>query len=353
MDSFVKLSINDMLSCINENNYKVNYPPHNQVKNEFEKFVNKEISDRRKNSSISDLRNFHNFIKRTLLVNVSSLYRSQNKNQEVNLLDIAVGRGGDLQKYQAGNIKNIFGFDKSRESIESINPFNQGAQTRYANLKDQLNINAEFAVGDAMQPSMELINQILQFMKNNGMNGFEIMSCQFAVHYFFQSEIALQNVFRAFSPLIKKGGYFVGTTVNGQKITDLLKSDGSFHSTLLSITKKYNAITPRKFYGNKYTFSINDTVDQGNYFNTMGESTEYLVNLKELKRVALEHGFTPVYLNFFEQIPGKKTFTTMSDFVSFEEIYNLPKHGNWKGKSLNQDEIVLNNLYSTFVFVKM
>jgi hypothetical protein len=86
----------------------------------------------------------------------------------------------------------------------------------------------------------------------------------------------------------------------------------------------------------------------------MGESTEYLVNLKELKRVALEHGFTPVYLNFFETIPGKKnSYTTMSDFVSFEEIYNLPKHGSWKGKSLNPDEIVLNNLYSTFVFMKI
>jgi mRNA (guanine-N7-)-methyltransferase len=190
-------------------------------------------------------------------------------------------------------------------------------------------------------------------MKTNGMNGFEIMSCQFAVHYFFQSEIALQNVFRAFSPFIKKGGYFVGTTVNGHQITNLLKSSQTFQSKLLSITKKYRAIAPRKLYGNQYTFTINDTVDQGNYFNTMGESTEYLVNLKELKRVASEYGFVPVYLNFFETIPGKNTFTTMSDFVSFDEIYSLPKHGNWKGKSLNQEEIVLNNLYSTFVFMKI
>ena len=355
MDSFVQLSINDLVACIN-GDFKVNYPPHNQVKNEFEKFVNKEISDRRKNSTVSDMRNFHNFIKRTLIRNVCELYRVQQKKPDISLLDIAVGRGGDLYKFHEVGIKNVFGFDKSSDSIESINPFNQGAQERYRHYlegPDKNKVNIEFSVGDAIQPSIELVNKIIAFMKNNNIHGFDILSCQFAVHYFFQSETALHNVFKAFSPLIKKGGYFIGTTVNGTKITSLLQTSNEYNSDLLQITKRYRANVPRKAYGNQYTFKINDTIDQGNYFNTMGVSIEYLVSIPELIRVAGEYNFVPVFLNFFEPIPNKKnTYATTNEFVSFDDIYKLPKHGSWKGKSLNPDEQVLNNLYTTFVFVK-
>lgn len=351
-DPFVNLSINDLTECINNTEFKVKHDPHNSVKDEFNKFVNKEISQRRKNSSISDMRDFHNHIKRTLIQNISDIYRLKTKTQRLNCLDIAVGRGGDLFKWESSGINNVFGFDKSRDSIESINPFNQGAQERYRNSKN-LNVNVEFMVGNAIQPTLELINGIVSFMKKNDIHGFELMSCQFAMHYFFQSEVALRNTFKAFSPLIKKGGYYIGTTVNGKKITGLLKQNNSYESRLLSITKKYRSITPRKAYGNEYTFKLNDSVDQGNYFNTIGESNEYLVNLQELKNIAMEYNFEPVYLNLFEQLPGKKNeYTSSSDFISFEEIYNLPRHGAWKGKSLNPDELEINNLYTTFIFIK-
>jgi hypothetical protein len=102
MDSFVNLNIDDLLSCINGNEFKVNYPPHNPVKDEFEKFVNNEISKRRKNSSISNLRDFHNFIKRTLITVVAKMFSKQSN--RLSLLDISCGRGGDLFKYSAAGI---------------------------------------------------------------------------------------------------------------------------------------------------------------------------------------------------------------------------------------------------------
>ena len=38
MDSeFVHLNINDLVHCIKDNDFKVNYKPHNPVKDEFEK----------------------------------------------------------------------------------------------------------------------------------------------------------------------------------------------------------------------------------------------------------------------------------------------------------------------------
>jgi mRNA (guanine-N7-)-methyltransferase len=344
-NDFVKLSIDDLVHCIRDNDFKVNYEPHKQVKYEFEKFVNKEISERRKNSTFINMRKFHNDIKRTMYNVICDMYRRSHPKEQINCLEISCGRGGDMFKWNEAGIKNVFGFDKSRDSIESINPFNQGARERYS--KSNVSTNIEYTVGNAVQPSAELMESIVHFMKTNKVLQFELLSCQFALHYFFQSEIALRNVFKAFVPLLKKGGYFMGTTVDGKNITGLLQKNTSFKSTLLEINKKYRAMAPRTPFGNAYTFKINDSVDQGNYFNTMGESMEYLVNLEVLKQIANEYNLKPVYLNIFEPIPGKRNqYTSSVDFINFKEIHELKK------PNISEDELVINNLYTTFILIK-
>ena len=107
--SLVKLNIEDLLNCINGkdsegNDLKVKIPPHKKVKDEFNKFINHEISQRRKKSSISSMRSFHNFIKKHLLYVIVQLIHSK----QINLLDIAVGRGGDLAKWNKSNIKFVY-----------------------------------------------------------------------------------------------------------------------------------------------------------------------------------------------------------------------------------------------------
>jgi len=362
MEDFVKLNIEDILGCINgkdENgeSFKVINPPHNEVKEEFTKFVNQQIKERRKNSSISSMRDLHNFIKRVLIINITNLYLSQHRGEQLALLDISCGRGGDLQKWNAAHIKNVFGFDKSHESIFSINPMNQGLEQRYLNSKKQIQTNVEFDVGDAIQPSVELINRIGMFMEKHKLinknkpelSGFQLMSCQFALHYFFQSEQALRNMLGMFSQFLRRGGYFIGTCVDGKRITELLGKSTTFDSQLLSVTKKFKAVNPTKAFGNQYTFSIKDTVDQGNYFNTLGESTEYLVFMDKFINLAKEYNLEPVFLNIFEPIESNVYTNTYGKFVSFEEIYKL----NVWNKTLNKDELLINNLYTTFVFIKV
>jgi IMP dehydrogenase/GMP reductase len=94
------------------------------------------------------MRTFHNFIKRVIIENVAKLYRSHHKNEEICLLDIACGRGGDIFKYQSAGISYVFAFDRSEESITSINPFNEGAISRYNSSKSTLSVKIDFAVGD-------------------------------------------------------------------------------------------------------------------------------------------------------------------------------------------------------------
>ena len=47
-----------------------------------------------------------------------------------------------------------------------------------------------------------------------------IISCQFAMHFFFKSDTYLENIFKVFTPFLKKVGYFFGTTVDGRKIKE-------------------------------------------------------------------------------------------------------------------------------------
>jgi hypothetical protein len=143
----VKLDINDLLGCLNEQPSK--------IKNEFKTFVEHKVSERRQSSSIIALRDLHNWIKRTFINNIAHLFKGK-----VNLLDIAVGRGGDIDKWNKAGIANVFGFDVSEESIESMDPFNPGAIQRlskYNNLKT----NVHFEVGNAIQPTEQLLNSIL------------------------------------------------------------------------------------------------------------------------------------------------------------------------------------------------
>ena len=351
---FEKLSIESLMDCINNGDFKVKTPPHNKVKDEFNKFINKEITNRRNISTISNMRKFHNHIKQTMIINIVNKYKSDKKLKKkpvLNLLDIAVGRGGDMFKWNMAGISNVFGFDKSSDSINSINPFNQGAKERLA--KNPIDVNIEYHVGNAMEPTPELITNLINFTNKigNNYNCIDFISCQFALHYFFKDTGYLDNIFKTFLPFLKSGGYFFGTSTNGENIKKLIKS---------KVESNLFEITPQK---NSYKFKINDSFDQGNYFNTIDESIEYYTNFKTLIDVASKYGLKPVYLNFFES-KNEYPYYTINysnqnpSFPSFEDIYNLKNHGNWVDKktkqsfSLTDDEMLLNSIYSTFCFQK-
>jgi hypothetical protein len=50
-------------------------------------------------------------------------------------LDIAVGRGGDIAKWDKAGINYVYGFDQSEQSIYSKDPNNEGAVKRLLNIK--------------------------------------------------------------------------------------------------------------------------------------------------------------------------------------------------------------------------
>jgi hypothetical protein len=55
-------------------------------------------------------------------------------------------------------------------------------------------------------------------------NGFDVISCQFAIHYFFENETTLDNFIYNVDTYLKKGGYLIGTCLDGYRVKDKLKN---------------------------------------------------------------------------------------------------------------------------------
>uniref|UniRef100_A0A6C0I9Z7 mRNA (guanine-N(7))-methyltransferase n=1 Tax=viral metagenome TaxID=1070528 RepID=A0A6C0I9Z7_9ZZZZ len=329
-DRLIELNISNLISCLEESNVKDRFIKENPG---YQKIVKL----RRNESTVIQMRDFHNWIK-LMLININL------NNGNKSLLDISTGRGGDLMKWKKAGLTDVFAFDISYESINSTDPENPGAKERLKNLKGY-NVNVQFEVGDAAQPSNELFSKIKSFKKE-----YSLVSCQFALHYYFSTETALRNVLILVSNSLKKGGYFFGTTMDSVKVKEYLGTSKSIDRKLYSITREY-PLKLKSPFGNKYTFTINDTYDKTNYFNTMGVSTEYLVDFNVLNKIAAEYNLFPVNLNIFEKY--KKSFVPIeSNIIPFESIFQIYRYTENYKKEITLDQLEISFLNSTFCFQK-
>jgi len=342
----VNLSFTNLIQCLEIIDKKKQYISENkQEYSHIQKIMREE-------STVIQLRDFHNWIKLELIMGLTKQVKKYHA-YKVSLLDISVGRGGDLAKWNKAGISTVYGFDKSDESINSTDPENPGARERLRQFKGN-NVNIEYSTGDATNP-VSIESKIGKFM---GSKKFDLVSCQFALHYFFVSEVALNNVLYLVSKNLRSGGYFFGTVVDGDKVRDYISetSSGVFTRPLYRIESFFPNKRIRNPFGNKYTFKIFDNKSSNNYFNTMPASTEYLVNFETLKSVASKYSLEPVNTNFFETYltDGKKEYSkNTSEIMSFEEIFRL---GRWAPrdttKNITPEQLELSFLNSTFVFRK-
>ena len=259
------------------------------------------------------LRDFHNLVvKRALIGGVSKRGNT--------LIDFAVGKGGDLPKWIHANLSFVFGVDISKDNIQ-----NQldGACARYLDYCKRFSImpgalfvqgNSALNIKSGAGISGEKYKQIVKAVFGDGPkdkallgegvyreygkaeNGFNVSSCQFAIHYMFETRANVCNFLRNVCECTEVGGYFIGTTYDGATMFDALKQhevgDGVtvLHKgkRVWHVTKAYNATefpddeTCVGYAIDVYQESINKTF------------REYLVNFNYLKRLMANFGFDVV-----------------------------------------------------------
>ena len=216
---------------------------------------------------IGPLRKFHNeHIKETLL------YGSVLKKPNMLLLEISVGMAQDLQKWRRLNVGAVLGIDIAGDSINNTK---NGAylrlySTMMRNGRDSVSPMA-FVVGDASKNMVTgeagatsedrtILQSVLgraategsvppyiaKSLANKFKDKANIVSCMFAIHYFFKNKEIFDGLLRNISENLKMGGYFIGCCFDGEKVFEFLRGRetrvGEEDGTLLwKLTKKYEA----------------------------------------------------------------------------------------------------------------
>jgi hypothetical protein len=263
------------------------------------------------------LRDFHNLYVKSLLI------KSVSKKGNI-LIDYACGKGGDFNKWINAKLSFVFGVDISKDNLENrIN----GACARFLNYRKEhknmpyalfvngnsaLNIrngsallndkakqitNAVFGKGEKASDKSLGVGVERQYGK--GKDGFDVSSCQFAMHYFFENINTLTGFLGNLAECTKLNGYFIGTCYDGKKIFTLLKDKQvSENVQIIHEGKKIWEII--KEYPND---TLNDDVSSvGLRIDVYQESinkvfSEYLVNFNYFKRMIENYGFVLIDTN--------------------------------------------------------
>lgn len=264
-------------------------------------------------NSTRALRDFHNlYVKRKLITSVAVRGNT--------LIDLAVGKAGDMSKWIDAKLRFVFGVDIARDNIENRL---DGACARYLNYRKKFkrmpnalfvsgNSSVNIRNGDGVFTDKDKMITKAVFGKGAkneaelgkgvykqygiGSSGFDICSIQFAIHYMFENLQTLNNFLRNVSETTKVGGYFIGTSYDGSKVFSMLKAQSQNESKqIMQDEKKIWEVTKRydrsEFKPDASSLGYSIDVYQESINKTF---REYLVNFEYLDRLMENYGFTQI-----------------------------------------------------------
>ena len=278
----------------------------NIIETENDIYYNKQYGE----SHTKAMRDFHNlYVKKMLIKGVSE--------SGYTLIDLAVGKGGDFSKWIESKLSFVFGIDLSKDNIENRM---DGACARYLNYKQKMrfvpdvlfvngNSGLNIKSGEAIlsekekmitqavfgigEKSEKRLGKGVYKSYGRGREGFNVTSCQFALHYFFENIVVLTNFIQNVSDATKIGGHFIGTCYDGKSIFDDLKKHtlGQGMTLFKNDMKIWELL---KLYENEDfkddESSLGYTIDV--YQETIGKNfKEYLVNFTYFKTIMENYGF--------------------------------------------------------------
>ncbi|KAL1529363.1 hypothetical protein AB1Y20_000315 [Prymnesium parvum] len=226
-------------------------------------------------SDLIHLRNLHNWIKSVLI----GKYMQQNDA----VLDLACGKGGDLLKFKVGRCGRYVGIDIAQQSVRDAVMRYNGASGRAP-----MPFPAEFYAGDFS--GTDLDEKLPRDMH------FNLVSCQFALHYSFGTEARATQLLRNVASRLLPGGFFVATLPDANVLVRRLreakelKYGNSIYSVQFDERHASKRFPTNEPFGVSYNFYLNESVEN---------CAEYLVPLPVLSRLAASHGLELVeYCNF-------------------------------------------------------
>lgn len=212
---------------------------HDLVRQHYNSVPERGRQWRTTDSKIKGLRVFNNWIKSCIIQRYSpdedhtpgSREAGRSSGQDLLVLDIGCGKGGDLNKWQAAPqpIQLYVGLDPADVSITQ-------ARDRYRSMSSRGGrggrgghrgrpppFEGRFYVKDCYGESiedLEIIRQVGFDPSPMNRRGFDVVSMMFSMHYAFESETNARNMLRNVAGALKKGGRFIGAIPNSDILSE-------------------------------------------------------------------------------------------------------------------------------------
>ncbi|KAH0549375.1 mRNA cap guanine-N7 methyltransferase [Cotesia glomerata] len=274
----------------------------------------------RNQSRIFFMRNFNNWIK-SMLINeyLVKIKDSLPHGTPIKVLDMCCGKGGDLYKWKQGAITHLICTDIADVSV-------QQCESRYNEVANQANNNRGYAkIFTAEFIAADCTKVRLREKYKDASVQLDLVSCQFALHYSFESLPQAECMMRNASESLKPGGYFIATIPNANDLVYQWKqAEGNkFGNSVYNVEflcDKENI----PLFGAKYNFHLEDVVD----------CPEFLINVTVLKKLAAKFGLEFISFERFNEFyarckaDGKSLLAKMQAMESYPPYHEPELKGN-------------------------
>lgn len=244
---------------------------------------------------------------------ISNLIKNNMENASW-IVDLASGRGADLNRYHEVGVRNALFLDRDASAISELirrkfdimHSDRKQARLHFAKNKRGGDVSRSTAihtmVADLTTDFGETLKRMEQFRLNPGI--VDAVVCNFALHYLCDSADHLRNVMKLANALLRTNGVFMFTVMDGARVHELLKPLAKGESWTLKEDKAVKYQFVKQYEGNfaNYGQMIDVKLPM-----TDELYREPLCNVGNVVEVAKKHGFAAEVNDPFTQY--------MEDFV--------------------------------------
>ena len=223
------------------------------------------------------------------------------------VIDLATGKGQDLNKYARSNIKHLTMIDIDNDAISIA------LERKFNNDKNLYDITALVTDLNKVDESFNKIQNLRDQVSDLKDNLADVIVCNFAIHYLIENITSLASMIKK---LLKKDGMFIFTTFDGSTIIDKLNKLKKGESWTLSEDDEIKYKIEKRFESKSDT---NDTKKIGVLlpFSKTELYEESLVNINKVIDTFTSIGFKKVISGSFNPDEISKVF-----YVAFPAFVN-------------------------------